>query len=145
MPASTPSTGWMSNFVLFDTSILVDQFRTGRHQEKIQSLAELVRTSSVVLAELWRGASKAAERDILRTLEKNYPVLVPTRENWIESGEVLNKLRQLHGFLPDKLRDLHFDVLIALTARSHGARLITSNRADFELIASVRPIKLEIW
>jgi len=145
MPVSTPSTDWMSNFVLFDTSILVDQFRTGRHQEKIQSLAELVRTSSVVLAELWRGASKAAERDILRTLEKNYPVLVPTRENWIESGEVLNKLRQLHGFLPDKLRDLHFDVLIALTARSHGARLITSNRADFELIASVRPIKLEIW
>jgi len=145
MPVSTPSTDWMSNFVLFDTSILVDQFRTGRHQEKIQSLAELVRTSSVVLAELWRGASKAAERDILRTLEKNYPVLVPTRENWIESGEVLNKLRQLHGFLPDKLRDLHFDVLIALTARSQGARLITSNRADFELIASVRPIKFEIW
>jgi|SRR5882724_12023829 len=135
----------MSNVVLFDTSVLVDQLRTGRHQEKIQSITGLVRTSSVVLAELWRGASKASEKNVLRALEKNHPVLVPTRQNWIESGELLNKLRQLHGFLPQKLRDLHFDVLIALTAWSHGARLITSNQADFELIASLRPIKLEIW
>jgi len=44
-----------------------------------------------------------------------------------------------------KLRDLHFDVLIALTARAHGARLITTNRADFELISQYRQIKLEVW
>jgi predicted nucleic acid-binding protein len=44
-----------------------------------------------------------------------------------------------------ELRDLHFDVLIALTARSYGARLITTNRADFEMIHSVRKIQLEIW
>jgi predicted nucleic acid-binding protein len=49
------------------------------------------------------------------------------------------------GFTPDKLRDLHFDVLIALTARSHGARLITSNRADFEIINRYRRFQLEIW
>jgi len=61
----------MSNFVLFDTSILVDQLRTGRHQEKIQSITELVRTSSVVLAELWRGSSsRHAEREVLRVIEK---------------------------------------------------------------------------
>jgi predicted nucleic acid-binding protein len=41
------------------------------------------------------------------------------------------------------LRDLHFDVLIALTARTHGARLITSNRSDFELIQSYRDFRLE--
>jgi predicted nucleic acid-binding protein len=46
---------------------------------------------------------------------------------------------------PDKLRDLHFDVLIALTARSHGARLVTSNRSDFELIDRYRRLQLEIW
>jgi predicted nucleic acid-binding protein len=49
------------------------------------------------------------------------------------------------GFPPDKLRDLHFDVLIALTARNQGALLITSNRADFELIRRYREFKLEIW
>jgi predicted nucleic acid-binding protein len=43
------------------------------------------------------------------------------------------------------LRDLHFDVLIALTARSHGARLITSNRRDFELIYRYTKFELEIW
>jgi predicted nucleic acid-binding protein len=49
------------------------------------------------------------------------------------------------GFRPDKLRDLHFDVLIALTARSQGARLITSNRSDFEIINRYRKLQLEIW
>jgi predicted nucleic acid-binding protein len=42
------------------------------------------------------------------------------------------------------VRDLHFDVLIALTARSNGARVITSNRADFELIREYRAFKLEV-
>ena len=49
------------------------------------------------------------------------------------------------GFAPDKLRHMHFDVLIALTARSHGARLITTNRADFEMILDYRHFDLEIW
>jgi predicted nucleic acid-binding protein len=49
------------------------------------------------------------------------------------------------GFEPHKLRDLHFDVLIALTARAHGARLITSNRDDFDLIRDYRDFKLEVW
>ena len=40
---------------------------------------------------------------------------------------------------------MHFDVLIALTARSNGARLITSNRADFEMIYNHCKFKLEIW
>jgi predicted nucleic acid-binding protein len=49
------------------------------------------------------------------------------------------------GFEPHKLRDLHFDVLIALTARTHGALLITSNRIDFELIREYRDFRLEVW
>ena len=50
-----------------------------------------------------------------------------------------------NGFEQGKLRDLHFDVLIALTARSYGAKLITSNRADFELIREYRDFELEGW
>jgi len=99
----------------------------------------------VVLAELWRGATEAEEQDFLREVQKNYPVVTPTANNWIESGRVLTKIRAYQGFEPGKLRDLHFDVLIALTARSHGARLITSNRADFELIREYREFKLEVW
>ncbi len=101
--------------------------------------------SSVVLAELLRGVTGPAEQKFLRTLARNHPVLTPTQKNWLESGEILAEIRADLGFEPHKLRDLHFDVLIALTARSHGARLITSNRTDFELISRYRQIKLEGW
>jgi predicted nucleic acid-binding protein len=94
---------------------------------------------------LWRGATNPAEREFLRTIEKNHPVLTPTEKNWLESGQILSKMYVDKKLMPGKLRDLHFDVLIALTARSHGARVITRNRADFELIYHYRRFQLEIW
>jgi predicted nucleic acid-binding protein len=135
----------MSEFAIFDTSVLIDQLRTNCHAQPIASLDIPVRNSSVVLAELWRGATQAAERKLLSKIEGNYPILVPTANNWLESGQILARMRADHGFEPHKLRDLHFDVLIALTARAHGARLITSNRGDFELIREYRAFKLEVW
>jgi predicted nucleic acid-binding protein len=131
-------------FVL-DSSVIIDDLRTLRHRERIQSLAGVIRTSSVVLAELWRGAAKPSDRKFLLALARNHPILTPTQKNWLESGEILANIRADQGFEPRKLRDLHFDVLIALTARSHGARLITTNRTDFELISRYREIKLEVW
>jgi predicted nucleic acid-binding protein len=125
--------------------VIIDDLRTLRHRERIQSLIGVIRTSSVVLAELCRGAVKPADREFLRTLERSHPILTPTQKNWIESGEILVNIGADHRFVPGKLRDLHFDVLIALTARSHGARLITTNRTDFELINSYRRFELEVW
>ena len=135
----------MSDIAIFDTSVLVDELRTGRHRKRIESAEGLVRTSSVVLAELLRGVTRPAEHKFLRSLAGNYPILTPTEKNWLESGEILADIRADQGFAPHKLRDLHFDVLIALTARSYGARLITSNRTDFEMINSYRKLQLEIW
>ena len=135
----------MNSLVILDTSIFVDDLRTGRHQQQIQALNGLIRTSSVVLAELWRDATRRAERDFLSALGRNHPILNPTEKNWLESGQILGKIRADLGFTPDKLRDLHFDVLIGLTARSHGALLITSDRTDFEIISSYRKLQLEIW
>ena len=135
----------VSDLVIFDTSVLIDDLRTGRHQQRIESVTGLIRTCSVVLAELWRGATKPAEREFLRALGKNHPILTPTEKNWLESGQILAKIHADQGFNVAKLRDLHFDVLITLTARSHGARLITSNRLDFELINGYRKVQLEIW
>ncbi len=135
----------MSNLVIFDTSVFIDHLRTGCHQQRIESLTGLIRTSSVVLAELWRGATDPAEQEFLRALERNHRILTPTENNWLESGRLLGKIYVDHGFTADKLRDLHFDLLIALTARSHGAFLITSDRADFEMICAYRKLQLEIW
>jgi predicted nucleic acid-binding protein len=135
----------MSDLILFDTSVLVDSLRTGRFLDRIDTVRGLIRASSVVLSELWRGAVKPAERRLLLELQKNCPILTPTTRNWLESGQILAQIRAGNGATAEKMRDLHFDVLIALTARSHGARLITANRADFELIARYRPFKLEVW
>jgi len=135
----------LTDLVIFDSSIIIDDLRSPRHRERLHSVIGAVRMSSVVLAELWRSAQTPADHKFLSALARNHPVLTPTRENWLESGEILAKIRADRGFEPHKLRDLHFDVLIALTARSHGARLITTNRADFELISRYRQIKLEVW
>jgi predicted nucleic acid-binding protein len=103
---------------------------------------------SVVHVTTLRQSLALLSREVRRfqiTLARNHPILTPTQENWLESGEILAKIRADQGFEPHKLRDLHFDVLIALTARSHGARLITSNRKDFELISRYREFRLEVW
>jgi predicted nucleic acid-binding protein len=135
----------MSESIIFDTSVLVDELRTGRHRQRIAAVRGVVRISSVVLAELSRGAFSRSERRFVDDLARQRPVLTPTENNWLESGQILAAIRSNLGYTPGKLRDLHFDVLIALTARSHGARLITSNRADFELIRRYRKFDLEIW
>jgi predicted nucleic acid-binding protein len=131
--------------VIFDSSILIDHLRTNCYAQRMAALDDLVRFSTVVLAELWRGATTQAEQAFLRALERNYPLFTPTEKNWLESGKILAKIQAERGYEPRKLRDLHFDVLIALTARSCGAKLITSNRGDFELIRKYRDFDLEIW
>jgi predicted nucleic acid-binding protein len=135
----------MSNVVIFDTSILVDHLRSNRHAHRIAAVTGLIRISSVVLAELWRGATTRSERRIIQAIERTHPALTPTHANWMESGQLLAQLRRAHGLPPHQLRDLHFDVLIALTARSYGAHLITSNHRDFELIHRQMDFELEIW
>jgi predicted nucleic acid-binding protein len=135
----------MSEIVVFDTSVLIDNLRTGCHSRRIAGLHGVIRTSSVVLAELWRGATSPVDRQILQSLERSRPILTPTEKDWLESGRILAQIYADKGYEPKKLRGLHFDVLIALTARSYGARLIASNRADFELIREYRDFQLEVW
>jgi predicted nucleic acid-binding protein len=130
---------------ILDTSVLVDEFRTDRHRERISALSGAVRNSAVVLAELWRGARSKSDQALLKALENKAAVLTPTANNWLESGQILLSMCSDYGFQGPRLRDLHFDVLIALTARSHGATLITSNRSDFEMIHRYRPFSFEVW
>ena len=134
-----------NRILLLDTSIFIDQLRTDRHRERIASISGRIRHSSVVLAELLRGAKKQAERDFVETLGKQSPLLTPSDKNWLESGRLLTRMSVERGFPPEKLRDLHFDVLIALTASTHGATVVTSNRADFEMIRRYKRFALEFW
>lgn len=131
--------------IIFDTSVFIDHLRTNKYEDKILSVNGLIRNSVVVLSELIRGATKAEELAFIKALTKNHPILTPSEKNWLEGGEVLSKVYRDKGYGPEKLRDLHFDVLIAFTARNYGATVITSNRADFELIKSYRDFGLEVW
>lgn len=134
-----------NNLVIFDTSVLIDHLRSNCHAARMAALSASIRHSSVVLAELVRGVKTRQEQEFFATFEKQHPILTPSEEDWLNSGRVLAAIRQKNGYEVPKLRDLHFDVLIALTARSHGARLITSNRADFELICRFAEFSLEVW
>jgi predicted nucleic acid-binding protein len=110
----------MGSPVLFDTSVPVDDIRTGCQKNRMESLAGSIRLSAVVMSELWRGARWAGEREYLIGLEGDHPILVPTEENWIDSGRVPASMRKDRGLEPARLSEMHFDVLIALTARDHG-------------------------
>jgi predicted nucleic acid-binding protein len=82
----------VSDLIVLDTSIYIDHLRTGRHTERLDKLTGLIRNSAVVLAELWRGATKPVEQRFLKALEKNHPVLTPTEANWLESGQILSRI-----------------------------------------------------
>lgn len=131
--------------IIFDTSVFIDHLRTNKYESRILSVNGLIRNSAVVLSELIRGATKVEELEFIKALIKNHPILTPNEKNWLEAGEVLSIVYREKGYRPEKLRDLHFDVLIALTARSYGATVITSNRADFEMIKAYRDFSLEVW
>ena len=134
-----------SKIIIFDTSVFIDHLRANKFGDRLENLHGLIRNSAVVLSELLRGTTKKEEKEFVSYIAGNYPIFTPTEKNWIESGEVLSSINNDKGFSPAKMRDLHFDVLIALTARSNGAKVITSNTADFELIRSYKNFNLEIW
>jgi len=131
--------------IIFDTSIFIDHLRTNRYADHFQNLSGLIRNSSVALSELAGGATNESELNFVSTLTKNHPILTPTERNWLESGSILHRMNEDKGFSPEKLRDLHFDVLIALTGRNYGATVITSNRVDFERIWHYKEFHLQIW
>jgi predicted nucleic acid-binding protein len=133
----------MSEHYLLDTSVLIDHMRTNRFAARIEALDEFS-VSTVVLSELWRGA-RPLDRKFLIEFENSGDLLTPSESDWIESGEVLFEASTKLKHSAEKIRDLHFDVLIALTARSHGATVVTTNAKDFTLIRRYREFGLETW
>lgn len=135
----------MSALAVIDTSVYVEHFRHGKYREDLQKGIFLTRNSSVVLAELYRGCHTKEELNLIEELSDDFAIVTPTKQIWLESGKLLARLAEREGYQPEKLKDLHFDVLIALSARSIGAFLITNNRRDFEEIKKLKDFKLLCW
>jgi predicted nucleic acid-binding protein len=134
-----------SHVAIVDTSVYVELLRHGRFHDALLALPLLVRNSAVVLSELRRGATRPHERRFIDELEANHQVFSPGQAEWRRSGQLLERLRASRGYDAGGLRDLHFDALIALTARAVGATVVTCNRADFELLREHLKFDLLVW
>jgi predicted nucleic acid-binding protein len=134
-----------ANLALLDTSVYIENFRTGRFTLPLLRSAWIVRCSAVVLHELRRGARTPLELRFVAELARKVRVLTPTERHWLESAEILSRIRKRKGYDAKKLRDLAFDSLIALSARDAGATLITCNREDFAEIAKYLAFKVIFW
>ncbi len=88
----------------------------------------------------WTSSLKALVTDFRRSGR----ILVPTASVYEEAGEVLRRLQAEMGYGVSGASSLVNDVLIALSARSIGATVITQNRGDFEAIQTTSPFKLAI-
>jgi len=58
-----------------------------------------------------------------------------TAEEWWEAGRLILRLGDARSWGTAKRRDFQNDALIALTARRHGATVVTANRGDFDLLS----------
>ena len=134
-----------ANFALLDTSVYIDNLRSERFKQEILDLKSIVRCSAVVLAELARGARSREMRRFVDALAKNLRVIAPTEGEWIESGKIVCHLVTERGYDVNKARKIHFDALIALSAKRIGAFLITTNVKDFEAILRYVDFELIRW
>jgi predicted nucleic acid-binding protein len=134
--------------VVADTNVYVDWINRGRHEDVLFARETVRYLSAVVLMELRAGASSPADRRLLEGLQRAFEragrVLTPSRRVFAEAGDTLARLRSERSFGVTASRSIANDVLIALSARSIGATLVTQNRRDYEAIQAVRPFRLAI-
>lgn len=133
------------NFALLDTSVYIENFRTGRFTQHLVRSPWIIRCSAVVLHELRRGARTPLELRFVADLVRKIRIITPTERHWLESAEILSRIGRRKGYSQDKLRELAPDVLIALSSREMGATLITCNRVDFEEIRKYMLFKVLYW
>lgn len=124
-------------WAVIDTSVYIGDWEYGLYAEALERVrkAFIVRHSAVVLSELRRGArTPDAERTVVRLHKLAREVWEPTPKDWWEAGRIIRTVGDARGWDRTKRRDFQNDALIALSARGHGATVVTANREDFELL-----------
>jgi len=134
-----------ANLAILDTSVYIDNLRSGRFKQEILDLKFVVRLSAVVLAELSRGDRSREMKRFVDDLAKNLRIIAPNEREWIQSGRIVNRLVAAKALIFTKPERFIFDVLIALTARRIGAYLITRNVDDFTAVREFLDFNLVCW
>ena len=124
---------------VLDTSVYIDHWERGLYEDTLENLrrAYIIRHSVVVLSELRRGArGRDAERLVANLFELATVRWEPSVTDWWEAGRLVRIIGDRQDWDINKRRDFQNDALIALTARRHGATIVTANDSDFELLRS---------
>jgi predicted nucleic acid-binding protein len=133
--------------LVIDTSLYIDWLNRGLYEEVLFQRDAVKYLSAVVLMELRAGAFRPADRRVLDRLQGAFEragrLLAPTRNVFADAGDTLRGL-QAQGYDRGAGRSIVSDVLIALSARSIGATVVTRNERDYRAIAKVRPFRLSI-
>src|SRR5205823_3510294 len=129
---------------LLDTNVYIRWMNRGLHEDLLLG-PDLVRyLSAVVYMELCAGAASPRAARALTQLAHGYQrggrMIAPSNPVFERAGKVLRGLRK-QGY-DVRQSSLVNDVLIALTARSLGATVFTSD-ADFESIRAVDDFQLK--
>lgn len=127
-------------WAILDTSVYIGHWERGLYDTSLAAIRQafIVRHSAVVLSELRRSARTPHAQRFVQTL---YGLAViqwePTATDWWEAGRLIRDIGDRQGWDRAKRRDFQNDALISLTARRHGATVVTANRRDFGLLGEV--------
>ena len=131
--------------IVLDTNVCIDWLNCGLHETVMLGPGLVRYLSAVVVMEMRAGVSRRTSRDAVDALTRAYRaagrLMVPSSEVFERAGAVLRKLKLAGRNVRDA--SLCNDVLIALTARSIGATVVTANASDFAAIQQVEPFAFE--
>lgn len=134
--------------VVIDTNIYIDWFNAGRHEGVLFQRAAVKHLSAVVLMELRAGAFAVRDRRLVQHVESAFAragrILLPSRAVFVEAGDVLRRLQANRGFHLETSHSIVNDVLIALSARSIGATVVTQNEDHYRAIQAIRAFQLVV-
>lgn len=130
---------------VIDTNVYVDYWQGRLPQGVLADVRKhyVVRQSSVVLSELWRGARDRHAQRLVSELRRLAAIVwTPAEADWWTAGELIRVIGDAQGWETAKRREFQNDALIALTARRHGAAVVTTNTQDFRLLATRMDLQL---
>lgn len=134
--------------LVIDTNLYIDWLNRGLHEEILFRRDAVKYLSAVVLMELRAGAFSRPDRRVLKRLQAAFEgadrILTPSRSVFAEAGDALRQLQDDRGHNITTRHSIVNDVLIALSARSIGATVVTQNERDYRAIQSIRSFRLAV-
>ncbi|MGH7846634.1 MAG: type II toxin-antitoxin system VapC family toxin [Candidatus Binatia bacterium] len=134
--------------IVIDTDVYIDWFNDGQHEAVVFQRDAVKYLSSIVVMELAAGAFSVGDRrlirDVISAFRRARRILLPTASIYEDAGEVLRRLQEFRGYSLSAAYGVVNDVLIALSARSIGATVITQNERHLTAIQTIRSFKLTV-